>query len=125
MATRQRKKKVTKADFIPAGGVPFDNGKVKMGIYYQKPKYVEQDPDMLHLQKWLIGDPTLLRREMIINMAYGVLLVFVLLVVICFIWFLFQHCTNGFKIKTIFVFKENHISTSSTIYTRTGWSCIV
>ena len=40
MATKRRKK-VTKADFIPAGITSYDNGKIKMGIYYQKPKYVE------------------------------------------------------------------------------------
>ena len=42
---------MTKADFIPAGITPYDNGKIKMGIYYQKPKYVEYDSDMLEIQK--------------------------------------------------------------------------
>lgn len=82
MATRQRKRKITKSDFIPSGIVPFDTGKIKMGIYYQKPKYVEYDKDMLYLQKWLIGDPEKLRKELIINYVYGILLVFVLLVIL-------------------------------------------
>lgn len=82
MVKKPRRKKVTKSDFIPAGVTPFDNGKIKMGIYYQKPKYVEHDADMLHLQKLLIGDPDQLRKEMIMNICYGVLLVFVLLIVV-------------------------------------------
>ena len=82
MATRQRKKKVTKSDFIPAGVTPFDTGKVKIGINYQKPKYVEYDPDMLEIQKWLIGDPVRLRREYWINVSYMIILCFVLLVII-------------------------------------------
>jgi hypothetical protein len=81
MATRRRRK-VTKADFLPAGGVPYDNGKIKMGIYYQKPKYVEYDSDMLEIQKWLIGDPVRLRREYWINVAYTLGLVFVLIVIV-------------------------------------------
>ena len=82
MATRQRKKKVTKSTFIPAGVTPFDTGKVKIGINYQKPKYVEHDPDMLEIQKWLIGDPVRLRREYCINVSYMIFLCFVLLVII-------------------------------------------
>jgi hypothetical protein len=82
MATRKRKKAVTKSDFIPAGVTPFDNGKVKMGINYQKPKYIEYDPDMLEIQKWMIGDPEKLRREYWFNVAYIIILCFILLVII-------------------------------------------
>jgi putative ubiquitin-RnfH superfamily antitoxin RatB of RatAB toxin-antitoxin module len=82
MATKARRKKVTKSDFIPNGVTPFDTGKVKMGIYYQKPMYVEYDSDMLEIQKWMIGDPVKLRREYWINTAYILALVFVLLVII-------------------------------------------
>lgn len=82
MATKIRRKKVTKADFIHRGITPLDTGKVKMGIYYQKPMYVEYDPDMLEIQKWMIGDPEKLRREYWMNVAYILILVFVLLVII-------------------------------------------
>ena len=81
MATR-RKKKVTKADFIPSGVVPLDNGKVKMGIYYQKPKYIEYDSDMLTIQKWLIGDPVQLRKEYWTNVVYMIALTIVLIIVV-------------------------------------------
>lgn len=81
MVKKPRRKKVSKPDFIPAGITPLDNGKIKMGIYYQKPKYVEQDSDMLYIQKWLIGDPDKLRREYWINVALSFVTVFVLLVV--------------------------------------------
>ena len=82
MATRQRKKKVTKSDFIPAGITPFDNGKIKMGIYYQKPKYVEEDSDMLRLQSYLIGDPAILKREYWIGVAYKLGISIILLITI-------------------------------------------
>jgi hypothetical protein len=61
---------------------PYDNGKVKMGIYYELPKYVEYDKDMLEIQKWLIGDPEKLRFEYWCNIAYIFSLCFVLLVII-------------------------------------------
>jgi hypothetical protein len=82
MATRQRKKKVTRSDFIPAGIPPFDNGKIKMGIYYQKPKYVEQDSDMLEIQKWFIGDPDKLRFEYWVGVTYKITLAFVVLIIV-------------------------------------------
>jgi signal recognition particle receptor subunit beta len=78
MATR--KKKVVKP--LPAGVVPFDNGKIKMGIYYQKPKYVELDSDMLEIQKWLIGDPNRLRFEYWTEVAFRVLTAVVVLIVV-------------------------------------------
>jgi len=78
----KRKKKVTKADFIPAGVTPFDNGKVKMGIYYQKPKYVEYDSDMLEIQKWLIGDPDKLRLQFWIDVAYKVTIGFIIIIMV-------------------------------------------
>ena len=40
---------------------------VKIGIYYQKPRYVEEDMDMLRLQSYLIHDPTRLKRQYWIN----------------------------------------------------------
>lgn len=78
MATR--KKKVIKP--ISAGTIPFDNGKVKMGIYYQKPKYVEYDKDMLNLQTYLIGDPVKLKRNYYITRAFELLGAVVLLIIL-------------------------------------------
>jgi putative ubiquitin-RnfH superfamily antitoxin RatB of RatAB toxin-antitoxin module len=60
---------------------PYDNGKVKMGIYYEPPQYVEYDPDMLEIQKWLIGDPKKLRFEYWCNVAYTVALCVTLLII--------------------------------------------
>jgi hypothetical protein len=53
---------------------PYDTGKVKMGIYYEPPKYVESDPDMIAIQGWFIGDNKLARRNYIANLIYMVLL---------------------------------------------------
>jgi hypothetical protein len=61
--------------------VPYNNGKIKMGIYYQKPRYVEHDSDMLALQNGLIGDPRKARINYWANVSYRVLLVFVMLVI--------------------------------------------
>jgi putative ubiquitin-RnfH superfamily antitoxin RatB of RatAB toxin-antitoxin module len=62
--------------------IPFNNGKVKMGIYHQHPKYVEQDNDMLALQGCLIGDAKAIRRRRLANKIYIALLAFVILTVI-------------------------------------------
>jgi len=78
MATRR--KKLVKP--ISAGNIPFDNGKVKMGIYYQKPKYVEYDRDMLNLQTYLIGDPVKLKRNYYITRAFELLGAFILLIIL-------------------------------------------
>jgi hypothetical protein len=63
-----------------------NNGKVLIGSRYEenplRPKYVEKDPDMLEIQKWLIGDPEKLRFEYWANIVYVWALIFVLLVVI-------------------------------------------
>ena len=40
---------------------------VKIGIYYQKPRYIEEDLDMLRLQSYLIYDPARLKRQYWIN----------------------------------------------------------
>jgi hypothetical protein len=54
---------------------PYNNGKVQIGKYYQPPKYVEQDPDMILIQGWFIGDNKAARRRYWANFAYIVLLV--------------------------------------------------
>ena len=62
-----------------------NNGKVLIGSRYDenplKPRYVEKDPDMLEIQKWLIGDPAKLRFEYWCNVAYIAALSFVALVI--------------------------------------------
>ena len=40
---------------------------VKIGVYYQKPRYVEEDMDMLRLQSFLIHDPDRLKRDYWVN----------------------------------------------------------
>jgi hypothetical protein len=62
--------------------VPYNNGKIEIGKYYQPPKYIEYDSDMLEIQKWLIGDPHKLRIEYWSNIAYMLILIFLLLVVV-------------------------------------------
>lgn len=62
----------------------YNNGKIKIGVNYDlnplKPKYVETDPDMLEIQKYLIHDPQILNRQywtqkILITMSMFVLLI--------------------------------------------------
>lgn len=55
---------------------------IQIGKYYQKPKYVEEDSDMLRLQSYLIFDPARLKRQYWMGVTYKVFLVFILLLVI-------------------------------------------
>ena len=55
---------------------------LQIGIYYQRPKYVEEDIDMLRLQSYLIHDPARLKRQYWINKFVMFLSVATLLVVI-------------------------------------------
>ena len=55
---------------------------VQIGKYYQKPRYVEEDIDMLRLQSYLIYDPARLKRQYWINKFVIFLSVATLLVVI-------------------------------------------
>ena len=56
--------------------VPYNNGKVQIGKYYQKPQYVEYDQDMLLLQESLVGDVKAIRRNRLYNIIYMAVLVF-------------------------------------------------
>jgi hypothetical protein len=56
--------------------VPYNNGKVQIGKYYQKPQYVEYDQDMLLLQESLVGDIKAIRRNRLYNIIYVGVLVF-------------------------------------------------
>jgi hypothetical protein len=64
----------------------YNNGKVKIGSEYYlnplRPKYIEQDRDMLNLQTYLIGDPVKLQREYYIRRAFELLGAFILLVIL-------------------------------------------
>ena len=62
--------------------IPYDTGKVKIGLYYQKPQYVEEDMDMLRLQSYLIYDPARLKRQYWLNKFFIGLGVFVLIVAV-------------------------------------------
>lgn len=55
--------------------VPYNNGKIQIGKYYQKPQYVEEDSDMILIQGWLIGDNKAIKREQYANIVYKCLLV--------------------------------------------------
>lgn len=55
---------------------------VQIGKYYQPPKYVEQDDDMIRLQSYLIYDPARLKRQYWTNKLLIMFSVFVLCVVV-------------------------------------------
>jgi hypothetical protein len=55
--------------------IPYNNGKIEMGKYYQRPKYVEYDQDMLMLQEALVGDVKAIRRNKLLNAVYVAVLV--------------------------------------------------
>ena len=61
--------------------VPYNTGKVKIGINYRPKQYVETDPDMLRLQAWLIDDPARLRRQYWAKKLYIAALIFVFLII--------------------------------------------
>jgi len=64
----------------------YNNGKIKIGSEYYlnplKPKYIEQDRDMLNLQTYLIGDPVKLKRNYYITRAFELLGAVVLLIIL-------------------------------------------
>jgi hypothetical protein len=61
--------------------VPYNNGKVKIGINYHPKRYVETDPDMLMLQSYLIQDPAMLRRQYWLHKAYWAFFMFLVLAI--------------------------------------------
>jgi hypothetical protein len=61
--------------------VPYNNGKVKIGINFQPKRYVETDNDMLMLQSYLIEDPARLNRRYWLNKLYlGAVLLLLLII---------------------------------------------
>ena len=63
---------------------PYDTGKVKIGLYYEPPQYVEQDPDMIAIQGWFIGDNRAARRNYIANLIYIILLTVAVVLMIAY-----------------------------------------
>lgn len=66
--------------------LPYNNGKVSIGSAYYlnplKPKYIEQDPDMLLIQRHLIQDPVLVSRQYWTTRIveyFGIIVLFVVL----------------------------------------------
>lgn len=62
--------------------VPYNNGKIQIGKYYQKPYYVEQDDDMIAIQGWLLGDNKQARQRYWANFAYTVALVLMIAIMV-------------------------------------------
>jgi hypothetical protein len=76
--------KVSKKDLLkssPSTTPYMTSTGIQIGKYYQKPKYVEEDSDMLRLQSYLIGDPVMLKRQYWYGVAYKMALVFALIVI--------------------------------------------
>lgn len=48
---------------------------LQIGKYYEKPKYVEMDDDMLVLQTYLIYDPVLIRKYKIQKFVYTIFVI--------------------------------------------------
>lgn len=49
---------------------PYDTGKVKIGLLYEPPKYVESDPDMIAIQGWFLGVNRPAKIQRLANIAY-------------------------------------------------------
>jgi hypothetical protein len=64
----------------------YNTGKVKIGLLYElnplRKKYVEEDPDMLLLQQYLICDVELLRRQNTARRIGELIGAFILLVIL-------------------------------------------
>ena len=66
--------------------VPYNTGKVLIGSAYDmnplKPKYVEQDGDMLEIQSYLLYEPKVLNRQYWMNRVYAAsaLILFMILI---------------------------------------------
>lgn len=66
--------------------VPYNNGKIKIGCAYYlnplRPKYIENDEDMLELQSYLIHDPRILNQQYWLKRIYILILLFVLTIML-------------------------------------------
>ena len=66
--------------------VPYNNGKIKIGSEYYlnplRPKYIENDEDMLELQSYLIHDPRILNQQYWAKRIYIGILLFILTIML-------------------------------------------
>ena len=66
--------------------VPYNNGKIKIGCAYYlnplRPKYIENDEDMLELQSYLIHDPRILNQQYWLKRIYILILLFILTIML-------------------------------------------
>jgi hypothetical protein len=79
-----KKNKVSKKDLLKASpsNTPYMTSTgIQIGKYYQKPKYIEEDNDMLKLQSFLVYDPAILKKQYWIKFAYKVSVVIGILVI--------------------------------------------
>ncbi len=51
---------------------------LQIGKYYKKPTYIEQDPDMLLIQSYLIYDPAIIRKHNLLKLSYGIFIALML-----------------------------------------------
>jgi hypothetical protein len=80
-----KNKKMSKRDLLKANPnvTPYMTSTgIQIGKYYQKPKYVEQDSDMLRLQSYLIGDPAMLKQQYWLAFAYKLGLALMVLIIV-------------------------------------------
>jgi hypothetical protein len=66
--------------------VPYNTGKVKIGSKYDmnplKPKYIEEDIDMLEIQSYLIYDPRVINKQYWTTRIYATITMAVFLILI-------------------------------------------
>jgi hypothetical protein len=77
--------KVSKKDLLKASpnNIPYMTSTgIQIGKYYQKPKYVEYDNDMIRLQSYLIGDPSMLKKQYWIGVAYKISIAIAILIIV-------------------------------------------
>ena len=82
---RSVSKKVSKKDLLkssPSNTPYMTSTGIQIGKYYQKPKYVEYDNDMIRLQSYLIGDPSMLKKQYWIEVVYKISVVIVILMIV-------------------------------------------
>ena len=82
---RSVSRKVSKKDLLKSSpnSTPYMTSTgIQIGKYYQPPKYVEEDSDMLRLQSYLIGDPAMLKRQYWTWVAYKTGLVCLLIIIL-------------------------------------------
>jgi len=66
--------------------IPYNNGKIKIGSAYDlnplRPKYIEQDVDMLEIQSYLIHDPRVLNKHYWATRIYASVVMFCFIIVV-------------------------------------------